>query len=149
MQNLVINMFCFGTLHLSFVSTEIDELNWVLSVHLLRGLLLRGVLGQENPPVNLLLGDAVAIFDTEHPFAFRSKHLPSTKKVLVFCWDRGLGPARFAQIANAALRSPQVAGECPAPTFACLWSLIPECICVCVCVYLRIHTLNLKHKKAS
>jgi hypothetical protein len=126
-QNLVLNIFFDGCMHLSFVSTEIDKLNWVLSVHVMRSLLLKGVLGHKTPPVNLLLGDAVKVFDTKHAFAFRSKqkHLPSTKNVLVFFWDRGFGPARFAQVANAALRSPQVAGDCPAPTFACIWSLIP------------------------
>ena len=61
-----------------------------------------GRLSDNNPPVSLLNIDAnkISSFEVGDP----------NKGVLVYCWDRGLGPPLLAALAKVALRSPSVRG---------------------------------------
>jgi hypothetical protein len=97
---------------LTMLFAEMDDLRWSLSVHMLKDLLHRRVLGPSNPPVNLMRGDASKVFTgKDGRFSFYGTEHQVKKRVLVYCWDRGLGKRIFRRIANAAFHSPRVAGN--------------------------------------
>jgi hypothetical protein len=70
---------------------------------LLRHVLSERLVSDRDEPVSLLNMDAsdIGSFEVQN----------SNKSVLVYCWDRGLGSANHARLANVALQSPSVRGS--------------------------------------
>ena len=83
------------------IGVEIHRQRWAISVILLSRLRQAQVL-DNTPAIALLQADATNIE--------RYEPLSPGKKVIIYCWDRGLEPHQFEAIALAAACSPAVVG---------------------------------------
>ena len=83
------------------IGVEIHRQRWAISVILLSRLRQTQVL-DNTPAIALLQADATNIE--------RYEPLSPGKKVIIYCWDRGLEPYQFEAIALAAACSPAVVG---------------------------------------
>jgi hypothetical protein len=91
------------TFNVFFLLSEVNERRWALSVEILARHIAKGRLTSAlHAPVTLLNVDARELGSL--------KVMNCEKKILVYCWDRGLGPEVFTSMADAALRASNVAG---------------------------------------